>query len=467
MTKSTNEIPLLSKTISIPSSPNSRYLDLPFTVPPEAGLVGLRASFKRQGGLPRVFFSLFSPDGYRGSKLKFPNNGNVNCDMWTTPEDASPGCIPGPISSGQWRLRLDLREIDAGFDIDLHIYARVQPPVETHPAPFFDQRILNTQPGWYRGELHAHTTESDGSLSVSELITYAEESKLDYLSISDHVTVSQWWRVDRDRPPNLTLINACEMTGKHGHANMHGLTGWVDTFIGENGRTINDVAANVHARGGLICVNHALISSVLGWRYADFDWHNADLMEIFHAMLGPNNTPLIALWDGLLRQGFRVIGVGGTDMHDPEVAIERLGQFATHVYARELSQPAIIEGLRSGQVFISTGPILEFQVRNAAGKTALMGGRLSAGAEPVTLTTQVRAPEPLRITFIKDGFFLHSEITRPDPDGVARISLTDTYTGPAYYRVELHRPDPHPVYPEIEWRDHTHIRVLGNPVWVD
>ncbi|MBQ7071197.1 MAG: PHP domain-containing protein, partial [Ruminococcus sp.] len=40
------------------------------------------------------------------------------------------------------------------------------------------------------GDLHVHTTLSDGSFGIEEVIAQAKRMKLDYLAITDHDTLS-------------------------------------------------------------------------------------------------------------------------------------------------------------------------------------------------------------------------------------------------------------------------------------
>ena len=81
-------------------------------------------------------------------------------------------------------------------------------------------------------------------------------------------------------------------------------------------------------------------------------------MEIYHNLEGANNNFQPGLWDLLLNQGHRIIGVGGTDSHDPFTGTDRLNQVVTWVYADELSEAGIIAGLRSGTAYISKRPEL-------------------------------------------------------------------------------------------------------------
>ena len=64
-------------------------------------------------------------------------------------------------------------------------------------------------------DLHAHTTYSDGTFSVKELLIKAEEIGLSVLSITDHNTVDAYYELQNSSIRNLysgTIINGCEVS---------------------------------------------------------------------------------------------------------------------------------------------------------------------------------------------------------------------------------------------------------------
>jgi len=408
--------------INIPADFSDPYLDVYFSVPENAKKVGVRSSHNRKNSYPWIYLSLFDPSNYRGSQMQYLMSGTVEYDLWVSKGSSSFGCIPGEIPGGKWRAQFDISRLIGPEKISLEFYYETGLSDQAQPAPFFDERIINPNPDWYQGELHAHTRESDGELTVSELIDYAHSSKLDFLSITDHFTVSQWWRIAPSDLPAMALINASEITSQKGHANIHGIKKWVDVFIDRDNWSANSAAEETHKQGGLFCINHAF-STALGWRHFDFNWENADLFEIYHSLEGPHNMPQISMWDTLLREGHRIIGVSGTDCHNPENEIEKLGRVLTWVHADELSAKGIIEGLKQGNVFISFGPKMEFIVKNANGSTAAMGGKIASNGQPLKLSIRIESNEHFRILLVKNGVFLDSRIFKPGKEKTQTIKL--------------------------------------------
>lgn len=457
---------LVKKEVSILANFSEPYMDIYFSVPKQAQKVGVIFSHERKNSFPWIYPSLFDPNNFRGSQLKYIKEGIAEYDLWVSTTASSKGCIPGEIPGGKWHVQLDITQLKGPEKGLIEIYFETGEPTGRIPTPYFDDRILKNSPNWYCGELHSHTKESDGIFPVNQLIDYAFSSKLDFLAITDHFTVSQWWRIDESKLPNMVLLNSSEITSQNGHANIHGLKKWVDVFIDRDDWNANQAAKETHKQGGLFCINHVM-SSLLGWRHFDFNWENADLFEIYHSLEGANNIPQIGIWDALLREGFRLIGVAGTDCHYPENEIEKLGKVVTWVHAKELSQKGIIEGLKNGNVFISFGPKIEFSICNASGSKAKMGESIRNDGNPLKLSISVTSDEPSRITIIKNGLFLHSMSIEPSQGSPQVVEFVDNNPVSGYYRFELHDIKNNPTYQGIEWRDFTTLQALSNPIWIE
>ena len=70
---------------------------------------------------------------------------------------------------------------------------------------------------WKRIELHNHTMESDGSMTVKELAAFMEAHGIPWFSLTDHNTVSGF----PDLPPackdRLQYVCGYELTSYYGH----------------------------------------------------------------------------------------------------------------------------------------------------------------------------------------------------------------------------------------------------------
>ncbi len=442
--------------------PEPHFIPHSFTVPEGACKVGATLTFPSQA---RLFPVLFDPHGFRGHRMFRRGGDRLVVELWVAPNDASEGGLPGPLPAGEWRAEVNVRAVRAEVEYHLQVYAEVGGSQAVGVSDYPGEYVTKPQPGWYRGELHAHSTESDGDFPVDVVVQAASDFGLDYLALTDHFTHSPWRKLARLVNDKVALLRSCEITSLWGHANLHGIQEWVDVFVDRPGWDINQAADAVHAQGGLFCVNHAM-NAELGWRHEEFDWDKADLMEIYHNLEAANNNLVPPLWDCHLRQGRRIVGVGGIDSHNPFRGLDALGQVVTWVYAPELSEAGIVQGLRSGRVYVSRGPELRFTASDSEGRTAEMWECLPLEARPVAFELSVRTSQPLRLLLLKNGYPFQSRVLEPLTDDWQTCVVMDEPARTAYYRVELHSIYHSPAQPKLTWRDYATVQVLSNPIWV-
>ncbi|MCG5213785.1 CehA/McbA family metallohydrolase [Streptosporangium sp. KLBMP 9127] len=457
---------LLTVDASLPApDPDLHYLHYPMDVPEGCAEIELVLEYDKIMDVVQIYAVLLEPDGTFRGHVQCPGGpGPRRLTIGIGTATATPGCVPGPIPAGRWTVRLDLdrHKLPAPYRLTVTATrgtgtpggpAREIGPVPAEPTG---------GPGWYRGELHSHSIHSDGRRPVGDLVAAARAAGLDFLAVTDHFTASHWQDLPDHEDDGIVLLHSMELTSHRGHANLHGLSRWVDTYVDRPGHTMTDVAADVHAQGGLVCVNHAF-SGDQSWRRFETDWRDVDLIEVFHLQQGSNNDAQVGLWDRLLTAGHRVIGVAGSDCHDPHDPGQALGQAITVVHAEEGTERGIVEGLRAGRVWLRRGADLDMRVHGAP-----MGATVSVPGGEVLLEADVRAEEPVVLFVIRDGLLQAVLPVEEKPGEWQRLTLADRITAPGYYRVEVHA-DPGRHDPQF-WasclRDHGSLRAAGNPVWV-
>ncbi|MCR4402522.1 MAG: CehA/McbA family metallohydrolase [Firmicutes bacterium] len=224
---------------------------------------------------------------------------------------------------------------------------------------------------WLRGELHAHTNHSDGALTPAGLVEAAREAGLDFIAITDHNTVSGLAELGSasDSAAKPIVIPGMELTTFYGHAVALGVCEFIPWHDASKGDGLNRQAREVRRLGGLFSVAHPFsvgypVCAGCEWEYEDTDPGLVDLMEVWsgpwtsHVMW---NVPAMRWWDDLLCKGYRVTGVAARDAHKREQLFER-ETADTYVWARSLTVRDVLEGLRSGRVYISSGPRLNFSL---------------------------------------------------------------------------------------------------------
>ena len=453
---------LLELSQQVTPEPRIHHNSHPFVVPEGASRVTATLRFEKKGGT-QIFVSLHDPNHFRGNCMKPAATGEIELELWVSPDDASLGAIPGELPAGEWRVLADLQHITDPLSYEVSVVAHHDTVPEAITISWPEDRVVKDQAGWYKGELHAHSTESDGRYPVDRVVEAVVKTGLDFFALTDHFTISQWRKLIPFMDKPVAWLRSTEITSHVGHANLHGLNAWVNVFVDEDDWSMNQAADVVHEQGGLFCVNHAY-SGYLGWRDFAFDWNQADLFEIYHNLEGCNNAYQIGLWDQRLNQGNRLVGVGGIDSHDPFEGLHKLGQLVTWVYADDLSEKGIVDGLRRGQVYISKGPQLRFAAHSEM-ESAEMWETLSAVGEQIELQLSVLTEEQVRLFVFRDGLFLRDEVVEPDL-GWQQLTILDKPTQSTYYRVELHAATRDETYPYLPWRDHHTMRAMSNPIFV-
>ncbi len=377
------------------------YRRIPFTVP--LGVDRIVVAFEFDGRDQRTVIDLGveDPHGLRGA------SGGNKSGFTIARTDATPSYLPGSVDPGKWQLVLGIPNIRRG--VTTHWKARIWflkgADAEALPGP-----TAGRGPGWYRGDLHVHSAHSDGSCPnqsgqlvpcpVYFSLEAAAAAKLDFIALTDHNTPSQAQALREAQPyfDRMLLIPGREITTFFGHFNVFGVTAPLDYRVVPGGAIgFNDIADRVHALGGLVSINHPALPSGeicmgCGWMMPGVDYAKVDAVEVVNgstvgetggdAESGVSGVPF---WLARLREGLAPSALGGSDNHRPgRTGLGAIGSPVTVVFARDLTQPAILAGLRSGRTFIVLDPSmlalhLDFAVRSGS-QTVPMGGRIELGS---------------------------------------------------------------------------------------
>jgi len=344
---------------------------LPVEVPPGTAALRVTLSYPRESGAV-LDLGCFGPSGFRGW------SGGARDSFAVSELGATPGYLPGPVTAGLWQVVLGLHAVPAAgvpFSVTAEavdasggvllraltadgavaagsggaltadgggpVTAPLPAAPRERPAP--RRRPAGDGLTWLAGDLHAHTTHSDGALSVAELAVYAVERGLDFLAVTDHNTVSHHASLDRlSARYGVTLLPGQEVTTAFGHAGVLGDTGWID---------FREPAASwlsaAESGGGLMSVNHPFAGPV--------SWVHPmpvrpPLLEVWHwSWLDLSWTTPLSWWQAW---DPAAIPVGGSDWHRPG-SDAPLGTPTTWVACADPSAAGVLAGLRAGRVSIS------------------------------------------------------------------------------------------------------------------
>lgn len=203
----------------------------------------------------------------------------------------------------------------------------------------------------YKGNLHAHTTNSDGTLSPQEVVDLYANDGYHFLMLSDHDTITDAHRLN-DR--SLTLIRGYEITSRGSHM-LHVQADGVLQPTPDRQPMIDAIVA----RGGLAIMNHP------NWGENFMHCRQEELeeltgysgVEIYNGVSERAEGAALATdrWDMLLSRGRVVWGYGNDDLHEPA----DFGLAWNMVFAEDASAPSILKALRTGGFYVSTGVCIE------------------------------------------------------------------------------------------------------------
>jgi hypothetical protein len=354
--------------------------------------------------------TLIGPDGFRGAGHRSGNTHHVEVGLG----DVTPGYLAGPLPPGRWEAIIDTHMVMPGVPVDYLLrVATTAEPQSVEAAPSAPQYALQSPrgQGWYRGDLHAHTTHSDASWGVPDLLAAARTRGLDFVTITDHNTISHLVGLEALSDERLLVMGGTELTTFWGHALSLGTRGWVDWRVGPN-RTMPQIAREVAAGGGLFVIAHPCTQgdpycTGCDWRYVEMEPGPAPAVEIWNGLWSEENERGLALYYTWLNDGYRLVATSGTDAHGPAPADARPGFDV--VYAEERTEAAILAAVARGHLYVSSGPRLELHGRAADGTTAMMGDLLPAGAAGLAIIW-ADVPVGSSVRLVADGQALHEVV---------------------------------------------------------
>jgi hypothetical protein len=208
---------------------------------------------------------------------------------------------------------------------------------------------------WLRCALHAHTTNSDGEMAPDMLARHYEWAGYDVLAITDH-----WVRTNERSTRKLLVIPSVELNAQCGgpehDSHVLALGVEADPVIPENEfAPLQEVVDWVAANGGVPYLAHTYWSGLRTEQWEACEglvgievWNAGCELEV-----GRGDASLH--WDEALERGRGLFGLATDDSHHPGYD----SAFAwTMVRAPERTQEAVLEALRTGAFYGSTGPEL-------------------------------------------------------------------------------------------------------------
>ncbi|HZS24539.1 MAG TPA: CehA/McbA family metallohydrolase [Gaiellaceae bacterium] len=209
---------------------------------------------------------------------------------------------------------------------------------------------------WLRCALHAHTTNSDGELAPDLLVRHFEWSSYDVLALTDH-----WVRTVERSTRRLLVIPSTELNARAGssgddaHVLALGVEADPEPPDGDF-EPLQTVVDWIRSNGGLPYLAHTYWSGLRTEQWIECDgllgvevWNSGCELEV-----GRGDASIH--WDEALELGRPLQGLVTDDSHHPGYDS---GFAWTMVRAAERSREAVLDALRSGSFYGSTGPVIE------------------------------------------------------------------------------------------------------------
>jgi hypothetical protein len=452
------------------------YFYLPFDVPVGARRIHVAYSYSEAITAPlgpgnTLDIGVFDPrgrdfltaPGFRGW------SGAARREFEIAEGSATPGYIRGPLFPGQWEIVLGLPQLnpdgvryEVQVTVDVGDAEGVRTGALTHGrGGGMPTSVAAARPGagrWLRGDLHCHTLHSDGANTVREMAEHAVSLGLDFLSVTDHNTVTHHEDLAAITDLPIILIPGEEVTTYWGHANTWGLREWVDFRCADEG-SIKAVQRFLAERGAMFSINHA---KCIGPPWLFPGWDGYTCMEVWQAPWRFFNWESLEKWDNLLQRGDRVVAVGGSDTHSIPPAAPRhphgLAEPTTWVYA-EPSEAGVLAAIRAGHAFISDSPqrgshLSLWADEDGDGRFEKMMGDTVA-PKVVRFRVDCEGGQGRRLWIIADGEPIDIiPLDRPE----SRVEFTLDMNGRKYVRAELRGYRGNPSRGEVVW-------AMTNPIW--
>lgn len=205
-------------------------------------------------------------------------------------------------------------------------------------------------PLWLKGNLHTHTTLSDGELPPNETLEAFIRRGYDYVALTDHDVVAL---PDEERYPQILFLPGVEHSAQQ-HILRVNVTSTLPHDLSY--QTVIDLTVQA---GGLVVLNHP------NWGDNFNHWRDPQLssLERYHGIEIYNNvieylegSPLATdRWDRLLSSGKQVWGYANEDTH----RTWQIGSAWNMVNVRQRSKAEVVEALKTGRFYASTGIALE------------------------------------------------------------------------------------------------------------
>lgn len=410
-------------------------LYLPFDMP--EGIERMEAVFDAGSPATKLGLGVFDERGTAFQHSGFRGiSGEERREFFIDSDEATLGFTAGPLKPGRWTIVVpNFLNFTGTAVVRVTLFAGT---VKTPPPDIAAPAVVKSAAGWYRGDLHVHTSFSSdafgsgASLMPAAMALRAQSKGLDFIALTDHNVSRQNARLPVAAPPGFLLLGGEEVTtwvGGPGHLVVAGLDAgehidW--RFRPVSGRymrtptwkpddkPIQDVLAYTRANDIFTTAAHPYVAPGLGSDWGFFPDSDQDIdalpdaLEVWNDEFTMTSGDLaLKQWDTELARNRKLCGNGGSDLHGIDRGIE-VGEPTTVVFANALSRDAVVAALRNCRSYITTnattGPALLLSAATAGGEPQMMGGTVTGTAtDLVVVSARATGGSGAVLTLISNG----------------------------------------------------------------
>lgn len=320
--------------------------------------------------------SFFSPDGVPYQPYGHPHHVNSDLGSWHMDVGSDvrlggrtyayiDGTCEGWLPTGTVRA-----QVSRGFEYEPIDDVVIIGPETREVTLRLKRRYDLRKTGWYSGDTHVHFVSSFGGL---------REAEAEGVSVVN-LLLSQWGSLFSNMEDFIgravysdnkeTVLYAGQENRQHflGHLSLLGIDKTVMPWCSDGPQeaemgsgleaTLSDWADRCHSQGGLVVVPHfprpgGELASLIATE-------RVDAVELIH-----QSDHSLDEYYRYLNAGFRLPIAGGTDKMTNDVPI---GLYRSYVRIHpddDFSYESWCDGLRAGRSFMSSGPLLEFDIDGA------------------------------------------------------------------------------------------------------
>ena len=242
-----------------------------------------------------------------------------------------------------------------------------------------EAELRSSPPGWWKTNLHTHTTNSDGDSAPIDVARWYASKGYDALVLSDHNVFTEVKELQqqldaerKDKARRLLLIPGEEVTDRYGRASIHVNAIGCDEVIAPQPRdgrraTLQADVDAIRKAGAIPVLNHPNFgwslepddfAQMKGLRH--FELHNAH--PSVNNLGGGGRPGMEEIWDELLSGGSRIFGVATDDAHNLKTWGRRRsnpGRAWIMIESTEPTRAALLASLDAGRFYASTGVVFE------------------------------------------------------------------------------------------------------------